>query len=415
MNNPPALVPPTRQRLVRNRNYMTLLFARSVSIFGNSQAPIALSFAVLSLENAGVAELGVVLLCKELTQIALFAFGGTASDRLPSKVVLISSDIGAGLCQAFAAVAVFSGFATVWMLAIAAAANGAAFAFFYPAATSALPQTVAKSQLHGANSAIRLSMQTMTVAGAACGGVVVSILSPAAGLALDAVTFGASALILVTLRLSPIAREGGDTFVGELKQGWVEFRSRRWLWSIVLQYAVVGMVATGVLSVIGPVVAETELSGPSSWALFLAAEGTGLMAGTLINLRYRPNRSLLVVVLAGPLLAVPPLAFALEVSPMLIGASGFLAGGGYSLASVNWSTTMQRRIEPHLLGRLSSYDALGSWALIPLGLAASGPVAAATSPGLVLSVASALIVTASLPLLTLPEVRAPEPAGAACE
>ena len=42
-----------------------------------------------------------------------------------------------------------------------------------------------------------------------------------------------------------------------------------------------------------------------------------------------------------------------------------------------WDTAMQQEIPQEKLSRLSSYDALGSLVLTPLGLAAAGPIAAA--------------------------------------
>ena len=39
-----------------------------------------------------------------------------------------------------------------------------------------------------------------------------------------------------------------------------------------------------------------------------------------------------------------------------------------------WDTAMQQEIPPEKLSRLYAYDVLGSWALMPLALAAVGPI-----------------------------------------
>jgi len=50
---------------------------------------------------------------------------------------------------------------------------------------------------------------------------------------------------------------------------------------------------------------------------------------------------------------------------------GFTGGG----ALVIWGTLLQRRVPPHLLGRVSSLDFFVSLALMPISMAIAGPVA----------------------------------------
>ena len=52
--------------------------------------------------------------------------------------------------------------------------------------------------------------------------------------------------------------------------------------------------------------------------------------------------------------------------------SGFAGGLGITTGNVLWETTLQRRIPPEILSRVSSYDWLGSLALFPIGLALAG-------------------------------------------
>jgi MFS family permease len=86
-----------------------------------------------------------------------------------------------------------------------------------------------------------------------------------------------------------------------------------------------------------------------------------------------------------------------------------LAGACFSAALVAWSTIMQSRVPPELLGRVSSLDWMVSISLLPLSFALVGPVsglvgARATLVGSGVASGTVLLVA----LLAVPELRRPE-------
>lgn len=392
--------------LLANRAFMGLLTARAVSILGNAQASIALSFAVLAVDGAGLAELSLVLICKEVTQTLLFVFGGTATDRFPRRAVMVTADLLAGGGQLVAAVAVATGTATVPLLAATGLCNGAAFAFFYPAATSAVPMVVDKRDLHQANSLMRLSLSSMSIAGAAGGGALVTFVGPEAGLTLDGITFLVSAALISSISLGRVHKDQDvESFLSELRHGWKEFASRTWLWAIVLQFAIISMVTIGAMGALGPIISNETAGGSGLWAIFLTGESVGLVLGTLISFRFHPRHPIAVVAGAGALLALPPLALAETPSVVPLALTGLLTGACWSIVGVNWMTTLQRLVPAEALGRIIAYDAFGSWALVPVGLVLAPPLSQLWSPPAVLLVGAALIVGTSLPCLLLRDVR----------
>jgi hypothetical protein len=70
------------------------------------------------------------------------------------------------------------------------------------------------------------------------------------------------------------------------------------------------------------------------------------------------------------------LAFGLGLPLPVLVAVGALAGGTLSLHLALWFTVFQREVPEAARSRVSSYDALGSFVLVPLGAALAGPVAA---------------------------------------
>jgi hypothetical protein len=82
-----------------------------------------------------------------------------------------------------------------------------------------------------------------------------------------------------------------------------------------------------------------------------------------------------------------------------------VAGIGIETFGVLWDTTMQQEIPRDRLSRVYSYDALGSFALIPLGLAVAGPVSEAVGTKATLMGAGLLSLSATLAVLLVPDVR----------
>jgi hypothetical protein len=66
---------------------------------------------------------------------------------------------------------------------------------------------------------------------------------------------------------------------------------------------------------------------------------------------------------------------------------------------------MQQEIPADRLSRVYSYDALGSWALVPLGYAIAGPVSEALGTRTTLMSAAALSLVSTVAVLFVPEVR----------
>jgi hypothetical protein len=93
-----------------------------------------------------------------------------------------------------------------------------------------------------------------------------------------------------------------------------------------------------------------------------------------------------------------------NVLPPLIKASVF-GFAGMSFISGLWATALQQLVPSRALARISSYDNLVSYAILPIGLALSGPVSAAVGLRPALGVAAAAMVIPSAIIAVLPSVR----------
>jgi MFS family permease len=358
------------------RAFRLLFAAQSISSLGDRLVPVALAFAVLNLTGS-VTALGIVLAAQTIPLVLFVLIGGVWADRLPRRLVMATSDLVRATSQGLCAVLLLTGTAHLWELAVLQAVYGTAHAFFYPAALSVVPQTVDTDQLQRANSLIALTGNVAAVVGPAVAGVIVAAAEPGWGLAFDAVTFVASAAFVYAM--PPIVTEVRKraTLLHELRHGWGAFRARRWLWVTVSCFTLYIGLAWAPWQVLGPQIARVSLGGPGAWAAIVVALGAGSIAGGVIALRARPRHpfrlsfAIFVVVTPTMLILVAAHAPLLAILPVAV-----IDGSSGTLFNTFWFTALQSDVPAGELARVMSWDYFGSVAILPLGQALSGPVAA---------------------------------------
>jgi MFS family permease len=384
------------------RDFRLLFTATAITTIGDRLAVIALAFAVLDL--GGATDLGIVLAARQGVNALVFLAGGVISDRVQRNLVLVGASLVQGAAQAVTAALVLSGHGSVLWIAVLQAVYGVGDGLVVPAETGLVPQTVSPARLQQANVLQGLTRNVTRVLGPIVGAAIVVAASPGAALAADAVSFVLCALILLRIRIAP--RVGGperETFWRELRAGWREFTARTWLWSAVLLYGL-GNFTWGAWSVLGPVVAKHDLGGAGPWGAILAAAGVGSVAGGVVALRLRPDRPLVASVAFSTLVALQFVALAAAAPVAVIAAAAFVAGVGLAVHLALWFTVFQQQVPEHAQSRVSSYDALGSFVLLPIGAAIVGPVAAAVGVHATLWGAGAFNLACCLGVLALPSV-----------
>jgi MFS family permease len=381
-----------------------LTAGRFITMLGNAVAPIALAFAVLDLTGS-VRDLGLVVGARSLANVAFLLVGGVVADRFPRHTVMVVSALSAALTQGAVAFLVLDGSATVPSLMILSAINGMVTAFSMPASAALVPQTVPPELIQPANALNRLGINSAMILGASLGGVLVAVLGPGWGLAVDAASFALASLAFSLIRVQRVASPSRAHHpVRDLVEGWREFTSRSWLWTVVLGFTLLNCAHAGALGVLGPVVADDTI-GRQAWGLVLAIETAGMVLGAFIAMRIRVNRLLRLGVIC--MLGEIPLVVAMAYEPTvaILMPAALIAGIAYEQFGVAWESTMQRYVPGEMLARVYSYDALGSFIAIPLGQTLAGPAALAWGTRNTLLIAAALNVVAVLIMFSSRDVR----------
>lgn len=358
---------------LRNRSFAWYYASRFSDTLGTMMAGIALTFAVLDISDSATA-LGQVLAARTIPLVLFMLFGGVIADRVPRTLLLQASNLSAAGTQGVLAALVITHNAELWMVIALAALNGTLDAISFPAQASMVPQLVARGQLQSANALLSLSRGALTVVAPTVSALLVVTVGPGWALAANALMWVVSSACLVPVQIPPRPpREQQTSTLQDLREGWALFVRTTWLWVVVLAFSALNFIHVGAWFTLGPVVAKSTI-GIQGWGFVVSAESVGLLVMTVVLLRVRIRRPLLIGMLGCSLMAIPLVVLGVEPNLVALLVVTFVAGAGIEVFSIGWNLAMQENIDDHLLSRAYSYDALGSFVAMPVGQLLYGPL-----------------------------------------
>jgi MFS family permease len=395
------------------RNFRLVFSSTTISAIGDGVASIALVFAVLHISDDSPTAVGIVLACRQAAAAAVALAAGVIADRLPRHTVLVAVAVAQAVVQAVVGVLVVSGHATVPLLAGLGIAFGLADGFVIPAQNGLIPAVISAARLQQANALLGLSRSILGFAAPVIGGILVAAGSPGSAILIDAASFAVAAVLLARVKVEPRADVvEPEPFLRELRQGWTEFRRQRWIFNTIVFFGI-GNFAGQAWGVLAPLVMKEHYGGASTYGVVLGLFGAGMVAGGVIVLRWRPARPLLVSCLCALPFGLGTWLIAFLVPLPVLLAAQFIAGVGLAIHLALWFTVFQQQVPENARSRVSSYDALGSFILIPLGTAAAGPLAAGIGIKETLILSGIVTMATNLIVVAQPvvwSIRQPEPA-----
>lgn len=389
---------------LQERPYRLLWAARGISAMGNALIPVTVVFAILR-SGGSAMNVGTVLTCHAVGQVAMLPVGGVWADRLSRKVVLMVADAIQAVCYGLLALMIFLHQAAVWQFALTYTIAGMAFAFFTPASRAVLPELIGAEQLQPANALLGLTDSTTKVLGPALAALLLAISSPGTAILINSISFLLSFVLISRMRLrGQVQRSERQHFFADLRDGWLVVAERRWYLANLLCWGVWNF-AIAFFFVLGPVVMEQGHGGATAWSVIMITGSVGSIVGGLAALHYRPRRPL-VTANAAALFGIGPLALLAPPAPLFAIALGVaVAFAMTSLVGEVLATTQQQLFPEEMLARVSSLDWMISLIAMPAGYAAAAPVAQFLGTRTTLLAAAALIGTPCLLLNLLPGVR----------
>jgi hypothetical protein len=249
----------------------------------------------------------------------------------------------------------------------------------------------------------------MRFLGPALGGGLIAAFGVGEALALDAATFGVSALAVSMMAERPPSAIDHEPVVRQVAEGLRYVRSQAWLWATLVGAALALLLTVGPMEVLLPYIIRNDLDGDAaSFGTVLAVGGAGSIAATLMIARTgAPRRHITFMWATWTVSIVLDVGLAIAGAAWQMCVIAFVMFGASAAGMVLWNTLMQTLVPPQLLGRVSSLDWLVSIGLVPVSFALTGPVAELIGARETLGAAGALGALTIL-FLFVPGVRDPE-------
>jgi MFS family permease len=376
---------------LRHRDFRRLLAGLAVSQIGDWLYNLALVALVFERTHSA-AWVGATTAARVVPFVVLGPLGGAFCDRLDRRRLMIWADAVRLVLMGALTVVAAAGLPVVFVPILAAAATTAA-APYLPAVAATTPRFVPDADLPAANALRSGVTHVGLIAGPAIGGLLLAIASPAVAFAVNAVTFGLSALAVLAIPAGPAfapARQAGESSEStqsrkvrpEIAAGLAALRSKPGALRLVGADILCSLVY-GACTVLLVLVARRLGLGVNGFGYLLAGFGAGGITGTFCagRLLRLPHQSavlavaLVAVALPMPLLAVNP---SVAVAIALTAVSGF----GAVVVEILTETALQRMLDESVFGRAYGFAVPASIGGIvvgslvaPIGVAAFGVTA----------------------------------------
>ncbi len=419
-------------RLALNGSFSALWVGQLISMFGDRVNQIALLAVVYELTRSPL-QVALTFIAATIPNLLFSPVAGALVDRWDQKQVLVVSDILRAALVLLVPVAVLI---NVWLAYPVLFLITTVSVFFRPARVSILPRIVAERDLLSANSAMWVGETLADVVTYPIAGLFVLFLGSSIGIAFwfDSVTYIASAVLLASMLVPPIARRvrSADDTAGaaldldnleppeapagpptvadiraDLAVGWGFLRRESVLLANTLQ-GTAGQVAVGALTALGFVLAEavSPSTSKATYAFMETSIGVGNLIGGfalgLVASRIRKGRLIIAaytffgvcVMIAG---FVPPLPIMLS---LMFGIG--VANMAFVIPS---QTLFQERTPPEMMARVVSFRFALVFGGMTISAAVLGLVADVTGVGPVIVFAGIVAIGAGLAGFLVPAVR----------
>jgi Na+/melibiose symporter-like transporter len=377
------------RRLGRNRDFNIFWSGQTLSALGDAFGFLALPLLVLQ-ATGSVAQMGLVTGAFGVGQLIAGILSGPLVDRVDRRRLMILCDLGRALLYCTIPLVWSTAGPQLWLIYVVTLVGALLGNTFAVANITAIANLVARDQLTAANSRLQASYSVMFLAGPMLAGLVSQQFGPATAIGIDALSFLASALTLLFVRLHRSSAEapapadaprGRDALLAGVRFLWQQ-PVLRWL-TILLSAGT--FLATAGLDLFIYYLKHDLGNNDAVVGVVFGVASVGSLIGAVGAPAFRRRFGFAVGWLGSSLLigiALAPIGLARSVP--LVAALAAVFSLAQTVRGIN-SISLRQEITPdHLLGRVTA----AFWTLMtvpgPLGAAVMAALAAGLGAPLVL-------------------------------
>ncbi len=367
--------------LGRNTDFARLWFGESVSAIGSQVTMLALPLLAVNAFDATAGQMGLLGAALTIPFLLFGLHAGVWVDRRRKRPILVAANAARavllGLIPVLAVLEVLS----LGYLLVIAFALGSCTVVFEIAYQSYLPRLVDRADLVEANSKLAASMSIAETGGPALGGVLVGALTAPVAIAVDAISFLASAISLGRIRHAepdPDARADNGNMTGQIREGIRETVRNRYLLAFAGEAATYNVAWSAMNTVLVLwAVRELELAATTLGLLF-SVGSAGALLGALVTgavaRRVGVGRAMWTSAVVSNLgvLLIPLAGGGRTAEIALLGTAFFLQGLGATATNVHTYAIRQAVTPDRLMGRTTAVYRVLTHGFIPLGALLGG-------------------------------------------
>lgn len=388
----PAMPPDTTERvdggkpsLWRDRAFLAVWSASTISIFGSLITRTALPFAAILVLRAGPLEISAIRAAEQIAALIIGLAAGAWVDRLRRRPIMIWTDLGRAILLGSIPVAFVLGILGMPQLIVVAFAAAILSTFFDVADRSYLPTIISRERLVAANSALTATASIAEFSAFGIGGFLIQIFKAPIAIAIDAVSFVVSAVLLATIRRkepppTPVANR--EPVLREIRDGMRIVSRSPMLRALALAHGGTHIL-WGIFGTSYLLFATNELNlNPAAIGIIAGVGGIGSLAGSvaapILSRRLGVGRSILLgmvgFTIGNALIPLAPAHAALLGAAFLIGQQ-LIGDSSATVYEIVETSLVQASVGNTVMGRVNATIGTFTTLLTLVGIVGGGIIA----------------------------------------
>ena len=359
------------------KKFYTVWIGQLISTIGSGLTGFALGVWLYQ-ETGSVTLYSMSFLAMLLPRMLLAPFAGVVADRYDRRLIMLLSDVGAGLSTVVVGLLFWNGSLAVWHVIVAELVNSFFGTFQDPAYTAATTLLVPKDRLGNANGLMQMARAISRLLSPALAGVLFVVIGLTGIVAIDFATFIVAVGTLTFIRFpqpenrSAIEDKSASMWQ-EVKAGLRYIRSHAGMVWLLGYFAIINLFA----SMIGPLILPLllEQTTPDKFGYISSIIGVGMLVGTILLSTWGgPERRIVGIIgsialggLFTMLLGFPSL--------WIITLGGFLVMLVMPIGQGINQTLWQVKVPPELQGRVFSIFSMIGYSSPVIAAIVVGPLA----------------------------------------